>query len=101
MYEVQELTASELEVMLKNNVRTHIIDVREYEEVAQGMIPSAKHIPLQQIPDSLNYFHKDQEYIIVCRAGVRSMNACLYLAQHGFTATNLAGGMLDWNGEVI
>ncbi|KGP89796.1 sulfurtransferase [Pontibacillus chungwhensis BH030062] len=101
MYEVQEITAMELEKMLNKNGQPLIIDVRENEEVTQGIIPSAKHIPLQQIPDSLDYFRKDEEYIIVCRAGIRSMNACLFLAQHGFTVTNLAGGMLGWNGEVI
>jgi rhodanese-related sulfurtransferase len=40
---------------------------------------------------------KDEEVIIHCRSGQRSMMACLFLDTLGFKNTkNLIGGMLAW-----
>lgn len=101
MEQVKEITTSELEEKLEQNENLNIIDVRENEEVAQGMIPTAKHIPLQQIPEAVDELDKNQEYIMVCRSGGRSMNAALYMNQQGYKTVNMVGGMLDWNGEVV
>nr|WP_174498043.1 rhodanese-like domain-containing protein [Salirhabdus euzebyi] len=102
MDEVKEITPEMLEGLIETNSnRYEIIDVREDEEVEQGMIEGAQHIPLQQIPESINKFNKETEYVIVCRSGRRSHNACLYLQEHGYKVRNLVGGMLEWNGEVI
>lgn len=101
MDEVKEITTNDLQEKLENNESLNIIDVREDEEVANGMIPTAKHIPLQQIPEAINDLDQDQEYIMVCRSGGRSMNAALFMNQHGYKTINMAGGMLDWDGEVV
>ncbi|MEI9911688.1 MAG: rhodanese-like domain-containing protein [Bacteroidota bacterium] len=40
---------------------------------------------------------KNEEVIIHCRSGVRSVTACLFLEKLGFTNTvNVLGGVLDW-----
>jgi len=40
---------------------------------------------------------KEQEIIVHCRSGKRSMTACLILESLGFKNTkNLEGGMLAW-----
>ncbi|KGX83673.1 rhodanese-like domain-containing protein [Pontibacillus marinus] len=101
MDEVKEITTKDLQEKLENNESLNIIDVREDEEVANGMIPTAKHIPLQQIPEAINDLDQDQEYIMVCRSGGRSMNAASFMNQHGYNTINMAGGMLDWDGEVV
>lgn len=75
-----------------------LIDVREAEEVAQGMIPGAKHIPLGEIPDRLDEIEKTGEVIMICRSGYRSERACEYLTQLGFQGLkNMEGGMLAWD----
>jgi len=101
MEQIREITTNELQEKLEQNETLNIIDVREDEEVAQGMIPTAKHIPLQQIPEAIQDLDENQEYIMVCRSGGRSMNAALFMNQHGYKAINMSGGMLDWNGEVV
>ncbi|MGM8216545.1 rhodanese-like domain-containing protein [Bacillaceae bacterium W0354] len=98
--EVKEISPEELEKNLDNN-KFDIIDVREDEEVAQGMIPGAKHIALNTIPDRLNEFEKGKEYVMVCRSGRRSHNASLYLQENGYNVQNLKGGMLEWKGEKV
>ncbi|MFJ8065233.1 rhodanese-like domain-containing protein [Psychrobacillus sp. NPDC096426] len=77
-----------------------VIDVRESEEVATGIIPGAKHIALGQIETSMDQIDKSVPHYIVCKAGARSAMACEILEENGFTVTNVAGGMLDWEGEL-
>lgn len=51
--------------MLDSNP-VNIVDVRNDEETAMGVIPGAKTIPMDQIPDNLNEFNKDETYYIIC-----------------------------------
>ncbi len=97
---MKEITAKELEQKLVAGEKLNIVDVREAEEVATGMIPGAEHIPLGEIPENLAELDIDEQYYIICRSGGRSGNACQYLVQNGYNVTNIAGGMLDWEGEI-
>lgn len=100
MSEINEVTPQEVEKMIDDE-NIIIIDVREDEEVAQGIIEKAKHIPLGEIPEAVAELDKDKSYILVCRSGARSMNASKYMDEQGFKVSNMKGGMLDWDGEVI
>ncbi|XID95264.1 rhodanese-like domain-containing protein [Paenibacillaceae bacterium WGS1546] len=92
------ITVEQLKARLDAGERLRLIDVREDEEVAQGMIAGALHLPLGQIPQRLDAIPKDEEVIFICRSGYRSDQACQYLSSLGYTgATNLVGGMLAWN----
>ena len=97
---MKEITAKELAKKLKDGEKVSIIDVREDDEVAQGKIPGARHIPLGQIPERLDEIDKYQHHFMVCRSGGRSGNACEILKEQGYDVTNVAGGMLDWEDEV-
>ncbi|MFC4558512.1 rhodanese-like domain-containing protein [Virgibacillus kekensis] len=97
---MHEISAADLATKLNVGEKLDIIDVREDEEVAQGKIPGAKHIPLGQLPDRLNEIDKNNHYYLVCRSGGRSGSACGYLEEQGYDVTNMAGGMLDWDDEV-
>lgn len=101
MSEIKEITPSELEERLKKGEKLELIDVREEEEVEEGMIKEAKHIPMGEIPNQLDQFEKDKEYIFICRSGRRSENVCLYLQDQGYQVVNMVGGMLEWKGESI
>lgn len=97
---MKEITAKELEKKLVNGEPLHIIDVREDEEVAQGVIPGAKHIPLGELDERLSEIDKKETYYIVCRSGGRSSAACTFLDEHGFQVINMVGGMLAWEGDI-
>ncbi|UOQ93948.1 rhodanese-like domain-containing protein [Halobacillus shinanisalinarum] len=97
---MKEITAKGLEKKVRDGERVNIIDVRESKEVAQGKIPGAQHIPLGQVLDHLDEMGKEKHYYIVCRSGGRSGKACGILSKQGCDVTNMAGGMLDWSGEV-
>src|SRR5690606_235553 len=97
---MNSISAVDLQEKIKNGEKVHIIDVRENVEVAEGKIPEAKHIPLGDIPDSLEKLDKDKHYYMVCRSGGRSSSACEFLSNQGYNVTNMTGGMLAWQGEI-
>jgi len=97
---VKEITSNELAGLIKEGKELSIIDVREDEEVAQGKIPGARHIPLGELPERLDEIKMDQEHIMVCRSGGRSGRACAFLEEQGYKIMNMVGGMLDWEDEV-
>jgi len=77
----------------------HIIDVRQPEEVATGIIPGAINIPLGLLEFRMHELDKKKEYVIVCQAGGRSMRASQFLASQGFQVINMNGGMNEWTGD--
>ncbi|MGE6628813.1 rhodanese-like domain-containing protein [Bacillus sp. NPDC077027] len=96
---VKEITIEALKQKLDQDETIQLVDVREDEEVAEGMIPEAIHIRMGDIPNNLDAFQNDQEYYIICRSGKRSENVCYFLEDQGYQATNVVGGMLEWTGE--
>ncbi|KXH80836.1 rhodanese-like domain-containing protein [Sporosarcina sp. HYO08] len=95
---MKEISAAEVQERLERGEALHVIDVREDDEVAAGIIPGAVHIALGEIPERKDELTKDKAYILVCRSGGRSGRACEYLATEGYDVTNMVGGMLDWEG---
>ncbi|HPC82186.1 MAG TPA: FAD-dependent oxidoreductase [Thermoanaerobaculaceae bacterium] len=69
-----------------------VLDVRTGEEVAQGAIPGALHIPVDELRGRLGELPRDRELLVVCAVGQRGYVACRLLAQHGFACRNLSGG---------
>ncbi|SDK09348.1 rhodanese-like domain-containing protein [Sediminibacillus albus] len=101
MDDIKEITSTELQDMLDEKSDIVLIDVRENEEVAQGMIEEAEHIPLREIPEALKELDKQKNYVLICHSGMRSMNAALFMNEEGFKVMNLTGGMLEWDGEIV
>ncbi|MEZ0119318.1 UNVERIFIED_ORG: rhodanese-related sulfurtransferase [Heyndrickxia coagulans] len=96
---MKEISAMEVEKKLNKGEKLNIIDVRETEEVAEGKIPGALHIPLGLLGFRLEDLDRSKDYIVVCHSGGRSYMACQFLESQGFDVTNLEGGMMAWTGE--
>jgi metal-sulfur cluster biosynthetic enzyme/rhodanese-related sulfurtransferase len=77
-----------------------VLDVRTEAEWANGRIPRATLIPLDELEDRLRELPpKDARILVHCAAGGRSLQACQILADRGWTRLlNLAGGMHAWQG---
>ncbi|PGT91147.1 rhodanese-like domain-containing protein [Bacillus sp. AFS040349] len=99
MSEFKEISPEEVQKRLENGEKLELIDVREDEEVEAGMIPQAKHIRMNDIPEHLDALDKEKETIYICRSGGRSGNVCAYLQDKGYNVVNMTGGMLDYKGE--
>ncbi|MGE7930953.1 rhodanese-like domain-containing protein [Viridibacillus arvi] len=97
---MKSISIEEVQQLLESGKELNLIDVREVEEVAAGIIPTAINIPLGLIEFRMNELDKSKEYIMVCRSGGRSGNATMFLENQGFNVANMDGGMLAWAGEV-
>lgn len=97
---MKTIQPEKLQEKLEASEKVHMIDVREADEVATGIIPGAEHIPLGLVEFKYQDLDKTKEYVIICRSGGRSGMACQFLEGQGFDVTNMSGGMLDWQGEV-
>lgn len=75
-----------------------LLDVREDDEWQRGHAPGAQHIPMGQIPSRMGEIDADAKLFVVCHVGGRSQRVARYLAQNGYTAVNVSGGMLAWAG---
>jgi NADPH-dependent 2,4-dienoyl-CoA reductase/sulfur reductase-like enzyme/rhodanese-related sulfurtransferase len=71
------------------------IDVRTQEEFAQGSLPGAVNIPLDELRLRLDEV-KSNDVIVNCQVGQRGHVATLLLRQHGYNARNLDGGYETW-----
>lgn len=98
---MNSVTADELQQKVEAGEKLNIIDVRETDEVATGIIPGAQHIALGELPEHTGELDSSKEYFVVCHAGGRSAKACEYLASNGFNPINVEGGMSSWHGETV
>jgi rhodanese-related sulfurtransferase len=96
---MQNITVEEVKERLDAGEQLHILDVREPSEYAQFNI-NGKLLPLGiimgMILDDIEDW-KNEEIIVHCHAGARSMQACVVLEQVGFTnVKNMVGGLSAW-----
>ena len=96
---MKNITVEELKQKMDRGEKINLIDCREaheYEEANLGglLLPLGK-IQTMQVDEIENL--KDEEVIIYCRSGRRSMMACMMLDQMGFINTfNVTSGILEW-----
>ena len=95
---VKSVGANEFEKLMQNG-DLQLLDVRTAEEFAQGHIPGATNIDVQQ-PDFLekvqSALSRKRPVGIYCRSGRRSMRGAEILNKAKFTVVNLQGGIIEW-----
>lgn len=91
-----EIDAHDLSVMLTTKSLL-LVDVRNDDEVARGVIEHAVHIPLAMLPVQYESLNKAETIVFYCHSGVRSAHAAAFAASKGTKHVyNLAGGVLAW-----
>ena len=98
--DVPEITPAELAARLDAKDEFDLIDVREPYDWQLGRLPTARLIPLGQLPGALSTLDSTRDIVVYCRSGKRSADATLQLRAAGFRAVNLAGGILRWSDEI-
>jgi adenylyltransferase/sulfurtransferase len=99
---LEEITATELNDLIKNDADIQIIDAREPFEVEIAKIPNTKLIPLGEVVKRAGEIDQNKTTIVHCKAGGRSAKAIAALKENGFTGklVNLKGGITAWSDEV-
>lgn len=77
----------------------HVLDVRNPDEWAQGVIPGAALLPARDVLSHLDTIPRNRPIAVICQNGNRSQVVAEILAIHGFSVSNIPGGMSNWLGE--
>ncbi len=99
MFPIKEIDVGQLlEKIEQGDDSIELIDIRTPAEVARGVLPNAKTLPMHLIPLKLAHFTEPgKEFILYCRTGSRSAQACMFLNQQGISNVyNLRGGIMSW-----
>lgn len=75
-----------------------VLDVRPHEEYAEGHLPQAICVPLEELQERMKDFPRDREIVAYCRGPycVMAVEAVARLREHGFKAVRLELSVLDW-----
>lgn len=84
-----------------------VLDVREEQEISQGMVKGAKWVPTSKIAAQhedwqqfLNQLDKNKEIYVYCRSGGRASKVVEILKSNGYKAKNM-GGFSSWVEEKL
>src|SRR3989449_10591779 len=92
---IREVDVRQLDASRNSTAKPVVIDVREQDEVEQGIIPGAIHIPRGYLESRVEQYVPDYDTPVVayCAGGNRSAFAAETLQQMGYkNGTSLKGG---------
>lgn len=97
MPESTDITVAELRNLLSSTALPFVLDIRELEELAGGMVVGAVHIPMNDIPGRLAELPADGPIIVYCEHGMRSQMVAEWMADQSFKdVRSLTGGFSQW-----
>jgi sulfur-carrier protein adenylyltransferase/sulfurtransferase len=97
--EISETTPEEVTARLQEGAKLRLLDVREEEEVRQGVVPGAAHLSRAHFESRVEDIlpDKDAEVVLYCATGVRSAFAARTLVELGYkNVSSMLGGFSRW-----
>ncbi len=96
MSSYNDIEASDLHALIAEK-KIQLVDVRNDDEVARGIIAGARHLQLSLLPVEYESLSSDLPTVFYCHSGVRSAQAAAFVSSKGYTNVyNLVGGVLAW-----
>ena len=92
---LKQISVEELKA-LKDAGTPFVLDVREIHEFNDGHVPGAISIPMALIPLKVSELPRNEALYVICEAGGRSAQSCMWLEQQGYDVTNVVGGTGTW-----
>jgi len=95
------ISPRELATALSSDSPPHMIDVREPHEQEISRIEGAAVIPLGELAARVQDRDRDDDIVVICKAGTRSARAMGLLLGAGFKRVrNLTGGINAWAADI-
>lgn len=95
------VSARQLREWMQKEPELCVLDVRLSSEYSSVKIAGSRHIPLGSLRGRLHELPRDRKVVTVCSIGLRSYEASLVLATHGFERVHvLDGGLRSWPFEL-
>jgi molybdopterin/thiamine biosynthesis adenylyltransferase/rhodanese-related sulfurtransferase len=101
--EVREISADALKRLMDGGASPKLIDVRETDEVAEGRLPGALHVPRGYLELRIEEkARRDEPLVLYCAGGTRSALAARTLLAMGYQdVCSLAGGYTRWTDAAL
>ncbi|UCD32494.1 MAG: rhodanese-like domain-containing protein [Desulfobacterales bacterium] len=104
--EFDDMTVQELKQFIeaKKEKDYAIVDVRQPIEYAEGHIPGATFIPLNDLVADFSGLPQNKDMIFYCHSGGRSVAAALMASEalaRDNKIYNLVGGIMAWEGKTV
>ncbi len=96
--DVESIDWNEVEKL--DHEKNVLVDVRDPEELAIGMLDGALNIPLGQLRERMQELPRSKRIVVYCQVGKRGYVACRTLKQNGFDTVNLNGGYKTYSHAV-
>jgi rhodanese-related sulfurtransferase len=94
---MKQFTAEQLKDYLATGKTPVILDVREAWEYEICHLANSIHMSMSQIPARRDELNPEDEIIVLCHHGIRSIQVATYLESQGFlNLINLEGGIDTW-----
>lgn len=93
------LTAEAFNKILKETPNVILLDVRTPAEFSQSKIPGAINLDIngKVFYEEVQKLDKGKVFLVYCRSGARSAQACEYMSENNFlNLNNLEGGLIRW-----
>ena len=100
---MKQIRAHQLAEWLANESQAKplLLDVRELWEFEMCCLAGSQHIPMHLVPIRCEELNRDQEIVVICHHGGRSMQVAMFLEGKGYADVhNLSGGVEAWAKEV-
>jgi rhodanese-related sulfurtransferase len=96
---IKNYSPREVHELMRSGGSTVLLDVRSNREWATGHLKGAVHMPLHELQRRIDELekYKGREIVCYCQTGSRSVSAAVRLKRQGFTASNMRGGLGEWN----
>ena len=94
---MKSIAVRELRRRLDDGTSLFLLDVREPEELEDGVIAGSVNIPMQELAHRLGEVPTDRDVVVICHVGARSAFVTKQLNRQGYDrAVNLIGGVDAW-----
>lgn len=94
---MKQITPEELKLYMDAGNSPALLDVRETWEYEICHIDNSTNISMSLIPSRIAELKPDQEIVVICHHGIRSLQVANYLEAQEYTnISNLAGGIDAW-----
>ena len=94
---MKSISADELERRLASREAPFLLDVRERNEMPDGVIAGSVNIPMGEVEHRLGELPTDRDIVVICHLGARSGYIAKRLVTLGYErALNLSGGLDAW-----